>query len=78
MAGHGHGKGGSGILDKMESGGRVDDTDAKRASRGRIPWHDKSNERAEQGRLEGRVENETEGREGRKKVNTGSMDKQRA
>ena len=57
-----------------KAGARADDTGAKRANRCRIRWHDKNNERAEQGR----VENETEGREGRKKVNTGSMDKQRA
>ena len=61
-----------------KAGARAADIEAKRASRGRIRWHNKSNERAGQGRLEGRVQNETEGREGRKKVNTGSMDKQRA
>ena len=53
------------------------DTEKGRASRGQVGGHVRGNQRSEQSRQKGRRENETERREGRNKLNTWFMDKQK-
>ena len=53
------------------------DTEEGRASRVQVGGHVKGNQRSEQSRQRGRWENETERREGRNKLSTRCMDKQK-
>ena len=55
----------------------AEDTEEGRASRVQIGGHVKGNQRSEQRRQKGRGENETEGRQGRNKLSTWFMDKQK-
>ena len=55
----------------------AEDAEAVRASRDQVPWHVKGNQGSDQCRQKGRGENETEGREGRNKLSTWFMGKQK-
>ena len=56
---------------------RAEDTEEGRASRGQVGGHVKGNQRSEQRREKDRGENETEGREGKNKLGTWFVDKQK-
>ena len=61
-----------------KAGARTEDTEEGKAGGFQLQGHDKDNGRAEHGRLDSRVEDETEDREGRKELITKLINKQRA